>query len=43
MEIRVDILVEAHNATGFGIYTVPRQNKWPVIREYGYMYQPDSL
>jgi hypothetical protein len=40
-EIRVDILVEAHTATGFGIYTGPKQNKWPILRESGY--EPDSL
>jgi hypothetical protein len=35
-EIRVNILVEAHTATGFGIYTGPRRNKWPILRKFGY-------
>jgi hypothetical protein len=32
-EIQVDMSVKAHMATGFGIYTFPRQNKWPTPTE----------
>jgi hypothetical protein len=29
-------LVEAHTATGFGIYTGRRQSKWAILRESGF-------
>jgi hypothetical protein len=35
-EIRVDMSIEAHTATGFGIYPGPRRQQMALLRESGY-------